>query len=397
MDKYEPGSVPEVIAQDIADVCRAALGFRGVARIEEQISGGASRRSNVIRVRLDDAPSAIPLSVVAKAPVASTGERYSERSGLEFLGSIPALHSLIPAVYGIGPRTGVLVMEDLRLSGCRTMSDLLGGNDPEAADRACVDLARALGRLHAETIEHQASYDVLRSKSPTCSTEFQVDTLGDAMDRLPGICRGLRLTVRESFLKEVRELSLGLRSPGDWRCYTWGDVCPSNVVVANGAIKIVDFEMGGCRHALVDGAYPQMRHLASAYGNRLPSDLRVRMQTAYRAVLIPACMPARDDAMFARAMAAACTGWMAVILLNLRTVVKADQRWGTSTVRQRILAAVAQLNAFLAETGSHPALRQVTAEMSSRLGDNWKAAVDALPLFPAFSPQSPVAKASGEA
>jgi hypothetical protein len=108
------------------------------------------RQNNVMRFDILDGPSNAPATVVTKRPRGNRSFNPDEITGPDKLtGDI---------------RANLIVIEDLGDVEGKIRSDhlLITGTYSVAAERALVNLWRALGRLHAETIGHKPVFDRIR-------------------------------------------------------------------------------------------------------------------------------------------------------------------------------------------------------------------------------------------
>ena len=121
-----------------------------------------------------DGPSTAPASVIVKRP--APGDEYApdaadpsnaarvlltDWTGLQFLQEVAGDVLLAPRFYGGDRSTGLVVSEDL---GNGIGPDaILMGDDPVMAETVLVEIAAALGRLHARTIGHHADFERIRA------------------------------------------------------------------------------------------------------------------------------------------------------------------------------------------------------------------------------------------
>src|SRR5262249_17518841 len=140
-------------------------------------------------------------------------------------------------------------------------------------------------------------------------------------------------------LEDLAAVIAELTDPGPFLAYTHGDPCPDNDLLVDGALKLVDFEFGAYRHALIDGVYGRICFPTCWCVNRLPSSVAQEMEAAYRTALSQSCPAAADDRAFAHGIVAACVYWAlrTCQFAPLTILLDRDADWGIATMRQRVL------------------------------------------------------------
>jgi hypothetical protein len=144
------------------------------------------------------------------------------------------------------------------------------------------------------------------------------------------------------------------------------------------AVKMVN----ACAHRW---AFGRLRYLHRVWAQAIPPDVQSRLMDSYRAVLARAIPEAADDARFHRALVVCSFARLAALCEELPTAWHADRKWGRSTSRQRIVAAVEHFLLLAAEYAVFPALGGAVAALHERLLRQWPAESRILPVFPAFA------------
>jgi hypothetical protein len=91
------------------------------------------------------------------------------------------------------------------------------------------------------------------------------------------------------------------------------------------------------------------------------------------------------------ALAAALGGFVVARAPQLTRALEEDRRWGTTTIRPRLLAWLASFTSLAATTGALPRLRALAETLHARLAAAWPEA--AVPDYPALArPGHPVAQ-----
>ncbi len=353
-------------------------------------------RTNVYRYYLEGHSAQIPASVIVKR--APDGHPYdpdatefpapawflfNNWAGSAFLQTVQGVAPIGPRFYGGDRDAGLIVVEDLgEVTG---LHDLLQRTDPAIAEARLLQFAALLGRMHAETVGCEAEYNRLREAlGPHARTAFYTYAWMDPAWK--AAVDALALTPSSACQRELHALIAAMRTPGPFLAYTHGDPCPDNVLQVNGALRLIDFDVGGFRHALTDGVYGRMHFPTCWCVNRLPRQLPVDMERVYRTELVQGCPVAADDEQFYRAVVDACASW-AIGMFHftpLADLLREDRSWGIATLRQRYLLRlpiVAQL------TEAHGHLEELGATlrlMADKLERLWRAEVDEVPSYVAF-------------
>ncbi len=138
---------------------------------------------------------------------------------------------------------------------------------------------------------------------------------------------------------------------------TWshGDWTPANAFYDPSwdevAVRFFDLETGGWRHALLDGVYPRLRYIHSVWARRIPGDLQRRSDDVYREEL-------------ARGI---------------------PDKWGRSTWRQRIVAALEHFDSVASELQGFPAICRASRDAAASLRNTWPESDCTMPLHNAFA------------
>lgn len=234
------------------------------------------------------------------------------------------------------------VMEDL--PGERLDALLLHAEGSRTAAALLVEMAAALGSLHAATPEE-------RSPEKMAAHGFEQ------------LCNALRLPYTVAL------------PPADAFALTQRDVGPDNCVVTPRGLRIFDFELAAPRDPLTDAVAWRMGFPNCGCAGAVPADLCARMDDAYRRALgydVPTEAFARAHAERVVERLGRLHGWR---------VLDEDWDWGRATGRQRALAL---LRGF-PHDGLFPALERQLERVEETLRARWPGVTDALPAYPALS------------
>ena len=368
--------------------------LNGKVRLDDGANLGGSNRSHVYRFNLLDGPQDAPASVVVKRAAIRGDESYdpganegpawrlfNDWAGLQFLGQVAGDASPAPRFYAGDREAGLIVLEDL--SGGEQLDHILLGTDPLAAENALLGLATTLGRMHALTIGKNAEYDRIRDALGPRNVEPPgsklAQTFGEVVD-------ALSIKSQPELDAELAALQSTMRDPGPFLAYTHGDPCPDNCLYIGSEVKLLDFEFGQFRHALLDGVYGRIHFPTCWCVNRSPAHIPLKMEAAYRAELATGCPEAADDRLFYRGVVEACAFWAIGLFgwVSISALLEEDQQWGISTLRQRVLLRFGIAARTTQELGHMEAFGATAQEIAAKLRALWPQEADAMPLYPAF-------------
>ena len=279
-----------------------------------------------------------------------------------------------------------MVLRDLG-EGAVTLVGALTGGGAAAAERAVVDLATALGRLHAATADCAEEHARLAAEAFPGARRP-----GTPQSSLPGFewCAD-RLASRlggEVPREELAALALSRDAPGRWTVLTHGDPCPDNALrvgdgvaggpgPGGGSVELVDFEFARPGHALDDATWWRMGFPSCWCAGVVPAATVARADAAYREILTAAVPEATDGAAWADGLARACARQLLQSAPRvLDGALGDDEPWGTARCRERLLHWLRAC----ADALDAPAARDARTALSGlrRAIDVWTASVEGL-------------------
>jgi hypothetical protein len=384
--------------QHIAEQLLAAAPA-GPMRLEPDVELDGSDRSHVYRFRVIDGLPDAPASVIVKRAALGEGEiydldasmfpapawrLYNDWAGLQFLTHVAPDRLLAPRFYAGDRLAGLVVMEDIGSGD--TLADLLLGADPAAAEQRAIEHATLLGRMHALSVGRQAEFDRLRDGLAQRDKTGDYYTYQWLAAALQVATEALDITPAPEVAGELALLIAAIRDPGPFLVYTHGDPCPDNLVRSSAGLRLLDFEFGDFRHALIDGVYGRILFPTCWCVNQLPIQMVRSMEQAYRAELSQGCPAAADQATFARAVVEGCAYWALTLFdwYSMPQLLGEPVEWGIATVQQRVLARAELLARTAAEFGYLEALGATFGTIATRLRARLPADLEAMPLYPAF-------------
>jgi len=367
----------------------AAVRLGKVERLSEQ-----RRRNLLLRCEVLEGPADAPHSVMVKrarqrkydpddSKSRSAVGLFRDWAGLEFLGSLYGTWGTSPEFYGGDREAGFFVMEDLGAS--EDLDHVLTCGCAESAHSALLMLAEVLGRMHALTAGRGEEYQRIRDALGP-GDEMQRQRLSahilEYAPRLVEHCKELGVEIAAGFLVDVETVADAMADPGEFLAYTHADACPDNCVLVDGRLRLIDFEFGSFRHALLDGVYGWMRFPTCWCVRDIPEATVAQMETVYRRELVKGCPAAEDDVKYYRGVADACAYWMLENLSQLlERALRYEEPKGTSTNRQRILIRLAAFQQVAERAGHLESLRQTLGSLLDELRRRWR---DDTPKFDAF-------------
>jgi hypothetical protein len=182
--------------------------------------------------------------------------------------------------------------------------------------------------------------------------------------------------------------------PDSFRALTFNDQCSVNRIVTAAGLRVVDLEMAGFRHPMIDGAFGSIGHLRCMArrlrendGIVIPPEVRPLVTDAYRMAVIAGFPEYEDDERFFDDLTAASAVWMVEILRRTRPGVGGDKPDGFFgvTACQRVLATLAAFGEVAGSTGRLSALAAWVDEVSARLEAEWPS-FPPLPVAAALRP-----------
>ena len=367
--------------------------FGGSVKLDGGEDLGGSDRSYTYRYVVVDGPDQVPASAAVKMarqwgdsgpydPDVAENPAIgllNDWAGLEFLTEVSEGMSSSPVCYGGDRETGLFVMQDM--GSPRQLDHILLGDDGEEAEKALIQLAISLGRMHAATIGKQEIFEKRREAlGPT-----KPYGLGWLRVRTRELEEALDLGIGPEVNEQIDDCIAALETPGPFTAYVHDDPCPDNCLWVDGQIKLLDFENGAYRHALLDGTYGRTLFPSCWCVNQIPGHIPLRMEDEYRNELVAGCPEAGDDALYRQAVAVACA--KGAIGSWWPGQMEKDGEWGIATYRQRVLLRYYLFARMTEEYGELEALGRWVDLVGVKLREAWGEMED-MPYYPAFREQA---------
>src|SRR5262249_53688085 len=145
-------------------------------------------------------------------------------------------------------------------------------------------------------------------------------------------------------------------------------------------LRLFDFDCGGFRHALIEGLAGWLTWGCNA---RIPSDVVLAMDAAYRVELQAGCAAARDEEQYGRALVEAAGRWHLLhVISRLPTALERDYLRGwTTTLRQQLLGWLDAFADLAERAGDLVALSASARAVARALRARWGLESFQLPFY----------------
>jgi hypothetical protein len=308
---------------------------------------------------------------------------FSDWAGTQLFSSLPNSGEYALRFYGGDREAGVIVIEDL--GDGEALVDRLMGDDPRRAEEGLRLLAECLGRMHADTIGHEERYQAFRDALGPRPGSPRPGPLEGLRSELERGFQALGIEPSPGFDEDFARVAAAWADPEPFLAYVHGDPCPDNCRIVDGRLRLLDFETGGFRHAMMDAVYGRIIFPTCWCANRLPPHAAPMMEAAYRAELARSCPAVEDDKRFRQELLHACASWLLCSgTWMLEKSLAADHQWGISSWRQRVLVRLDAMADSAEQFDYLLAMGATARRCTARLRELWPAEADAMPLYPAF-------------
>jgi Ser/Thr protein kinase RdoA (MazF antagonist) len=333
-------------------------------------------REHVVRLELADGRSAV-LKRRGDQEEDDANDRSfeTELAALELLSGMPV--PVAPRLLGADATAGILLMEDLG-QGVSLADSLLTG-ERERAEADLIAYARALGSMHAWTMQRVAGQAEPRAYPAMERDPGWLTAIVNGKE--PFLAAAARLGLRsEGVASEIDQIPVTLREGGNLGL-VHDDPCPDNVLLFDGACRIFDFETSGWGSVVLDAAYLVAPFPSCWCFADLPAEVAAPAVDAYRETLDAAGIGLSTE--WEAGVAAALAGWIVARGRALTGVLDEDDQWGTTTMRPRLLAWLHNFIERASDDQALPRLRAILVEMHDQLSSRWPEV--RVPEYPALA------------
>jgi hypothetical protein len=304
----------------------------------------------------------------------AAGLQFASGSGLSpgFLGADQAVRAVVMADLGAGP----------------SLADVLLGGMAGVARSAFIEWAGACGRLAAGTAARRADFDRLWQRYLSGQPDRRhAAGLTDRVLAAPAQAAQLGVVAPEGLGAEVGAVAAATRSD-DLAVFSPGDICPDNTLLAAAGIRFLDFEEAGFHSVFLDVAYLRMPFSTCWCVFRLPTELAVAAEDAYRREASLALPELADDVVWRTGVLRAAAAWtLSSMSWLLRRCLRGDASMNPDAAvsprtRQLMRYRWQWLAAELDAAGDLPV---IAALMRSLLAATERWHAPDLPLYPALA------------
>ncbi|GAA1596966.1 MULTISPECIES: hypothetical protein [Kribbella] len=281
----------------------------------------------------------------------------------------------------VDDQAGVIVQSDL--GTWPTLETVLLGDDPDRAAAAMVDFARTIGRLHATTRDRRTEHEsALAEFGPVdVTTGAEAGTGGiHSWAVVEHACAELGLPDAHAARDDIAFVRAQFDKPGPYAALVHRDLNPTNALVTDHGVQLVDFEGSRFGHVGFDASflhYPFPHY--SAHWCTLPDAIIRAADDAYRRIV---ALDGLDQAVAVGAAAA-----LASRVVRLPLVARGDQSAHDSWRRRgQIVQQIGVFDQLAERAGVLPALARWSRELAAAMTARWTDAAHPPPrLFPAFN------------
>lgn len=368
------------------------------------------RRNLLLRIYLQSPHTEVPSSVILKQTLSQDSSKQEDDqifgrfardwAGLEFLSSLEAEHPITPQFYGGSIRHRFILIEDLGEHHI-SLVDSLTGRDQTLAKRALLRFVKCLGQLHAngygKTNKYLESLKKIRPEAESQEEKYHI-TLNKTLPKLASLLDQLHVAFPEAAQSEIAKVFKTNLTPGPFTTLVHGDICPDNLFddQQTNELRLIDFEWGFVKSALLDGTYLRMSFPTCWCAKRIPEVLIPSLEASYRQELMKTIPAAANDAEYNTAYVEACAFWMLKAVLFIEDVLEYEETWPsgdtppdslwkpeTNQLRPRVLS---RLQAFIDIAKQHeklPHLVSMAEQILKELHTRWPN-TKPLDVYPAF-------------
>lgn len=283
-------------------------------KLSDPVELSGSGRTTVLRVRVAENAFSLPRTLIIKqvrgavrdpknvtlTPGVASVDSAFLREAVSYQFTTALSRGERPGAYLIAHSLPdrLLVLSDL---GENTkLTDVLRSGAEPATHNAMMAFAQALGRMHAATVGREPDFvALLRRVDVTHRVDGIAQQAEAAVAEVPGLLR--RELGIEAPDEVIEQAAHGARlfSGGRFRAFSPSDLCPDNVIINNEGARILDYEWGGFRDAVLDIAYALVSFPGCLCDIELSRERANQMVEAWRAEVVGVWPALADDALLA--------------------------------------------------------------------------------------------------
>jgi hypothetical protein len=346
----------------------------------------AGSPSTVLRCKRVTPTDFIPETVIVKRSNIGNNNLLCEAAGLEFLNEV--MPGIAPHLYGIDPQAHLIIVEDLCCSPDDLLGNILFNRDADVAEAALTEFQHTLARMHLATMGHEDRFHTIQARyQPTTQpSRHRIHHILDALHELPVLWDLIGVSMMSDVQEDIEEVMRIIQTPEMFKTLVHGDATPANAFYSKGNIRLFDLESANFGHCLLDGTYGHIRYIHSVWARSIPLDVQHRITAVYRQMFLENCQV--DETTFNRHFVGCSAGWLAGLCMLLPPVIEKDHKWGRTTNRQRVVAALAHFTIISEEFNLFRSLGRTCQTAEKRLRGIWAELDCTMPMYPSFEPRS---------
>jgi hypothetical protein len=322
----------------------------------------------------------------------------NEMASLEFLTGLDIHPPLAPRLLARDREAGTILLEDL--GDHETIQNLLFGEDDVLAEEALVQMGALLGGMHAATSGREAEFAAIQAAHETQSpSSDSTQDLRGQMEALQECFTAMRVEVSPDFYEAVAELEARVLAPEHpLRAFAHCDAGSHNFLATGDTVRGMDFEFGGYTCAMLDVVPARLAFPPSFRGHRVPIDVVMQMEDAYRDALSEGVAAARDEDYFNAVKVDACAHWAFSRIEGLwrnylQSVVEVGEERTLEELgvpesrvrpfRRKVYTYVSHFVAAAVEYDELPAIRKPVKGLLHEMRRLWPD-IEVMPLYPVW-------------
>ena len=321
----------------------------------------------------------------------------NEWASLEFLSGLTSDCS--PQLYASDRTEQFVLLEDL--GECPSVQEILYGDDPARAHAALIEWGALLGRMQRATRGHESRFRALQMElGATTSLSDGYFDLRVELPLLRECLHTLEIPLPDGFDAAIAAIASAMCDPSPFRSFAHFDAGPHNGLLTPNGIRLLDFELAGFGHGLIDVVGARMAFPAAYRGRRVPMASVQALEASYRAEIVHASPELAEDRVFYPALVQACAHWAFVRIWGFwKSYLKNRLEIGPDYENQRNIKpenaayfrtmVLTYLISFIetAETfGELSSLRIIAEQVMDALRRIWPE-LEPWPVYPAFQPE----------
>ena len=332
-----------------------------------------------------------------------------EWSCLQFLSELIGENSVTPNFYGGGyigkNNIPFVVMEDM--GDGQNLRAILLSDDSQTAKMVLIECAKALGKIHANSIGKVQEFLKIRDSIVNIE-EGNEDIYSIYTKKLTEICDAAVVEPYQESFAELHALTDFLDTSNRFHALIHGDLYPVNVYhsTSKSKVYIFDYEFGHFQHVLAGGFQIRVHLDLWADVSRFPEEVMQEMENVYRLELAISCPEMQDDQRYYHRLIEACVFETiccvyrffgppkAVFSNSINNRPAGDyeafrtdpnyNHWGLPALRRRVFYRLGLLEQLTEEYGYLQALGATAKNIRDKFSTIWPPEVQEMPLFSAF-------------